>query len=147
MPIVSDKYAPHLGPYSPDEGIVIRRMPNGGVIVTSLPRIGGVEPVPVGAFGSWAEMVQALQNSAPAAPRRRSDGDARIILTTDLITGKPYSVHTGLTAEERPDGANQIAAIAALGQWIETPNEGDTMVDSLLGVIREVHGLLTKGGE
>lgn len=73
MPIVSDKYAPHLGPYSPDEGIVIRRMPNGGVVVTSLPRLANVEPVPVGAFGSWAEMVEALKNSAPAARAAPAD--------------------------------------------------------------------------
>lgn len=69
MPFKEDLTRPHLGPYSPDEGIAIRRLPNGGVVVTSISRVQGVEPVPVGAFGSWAEMVDALRNSAPAAPR------------------------------------------------------------------------------
>lgn len=42
--------------------------------------------------------------------------------------------------------ADAIKARALLSPWLETPNEGDPMIDVLLGVIREAHAALG-GGE
>lgn len=42
--------------------------------------------------------------------------------------------------------ADVIKARALLSPWLETPNEGDPMIDVLLGVIREAHAAM-EGGE
>lgn len=44
-----------------------------------------------------------------------------------------------------PDQRGVLKAKDLLSEWLETPNEGDAMVDCLLGVIREAHAAL--GGE
>lgn len=46
---------------------------------------------------------------------------------------------------ETPDQRGLLKARDLLSEWLETPNEGDAMVDCLLGVIREAHAAL--GGE
>ncbi|NPD15765.1 hypothetical protein HOY34_11180 [Xinfangfangia sp. D13-10-4-6] len=71
---------------------------------------------------------------------------------TAPATGTPYGqqnraetvVTSGATgqASTNPDGGAISRARDMLAEWLHTPNEGDPMIDCLLGVIAEAHGLL-----
>jgi len=59
--------------------------------------------------------------------------------------GNPDDILPGLIPApqgETPGQRGVHRARELLSEWLETPNEGDAMVDCLLGVIREAHTAL-----